>query len=297
MELLQHFVGDLEWLATKDFDHLSVTPLLWNKAPLDTKNYLSLDQALAKGFAEVEEVSQSGTVGRVLVKNFSDQYLVMFDGDGLKGAKQNRILEQTIIAAPGSVTEVPVNCVERGRWNYNSEKFSGADFKATPMVKQAKASLKKEGRDRSVQSSVWQNVSMCSRDLGVSSYSDDLGDIIERSGISANDVVSWLEGVEAHGYLIQGAGAPFFEIFPDKGMAKTWAEKSAIGWLADSRRARARQRPVEELIQRLKTSTWRQARHVGDESAYQSSDWNDGRLTFHDRQMMHLYCSIADRRS
>jgi len=297
VELLQHFIADLGWLETKDFDQLSVTPLIWNKAPKDTSQYISLDQALMKGYAEVEEISESGTVGRVLVKNFSNAYLVMFDGDGLKGAKQNRILEQTIIMKPGSVTEVPVNCVERGRWNYNSTRFSVADFKATPSVKRSKAALKKMGQDRSVQSEVWSEVDQCISFCRIDSRTDDLGDAMKRSGFSVDSVQDWLKGIEAHGFLVQGAGAPFFEVFPDKEMAKNWAKQSAMGWMTDSRSAQSKRYPVEELVQKLKVSKWSAARTVGDEAAYQSSDLNDGRLTFHNRELMHLYCSMTREKS
>jgi hypothetical protein len=40
------------------------------------------------------------------------------DGEQLVGAKQNRILNMTVLVAAETEVTIPVSCVERGRWGY-----------------------------------------------------------------------------------------------------------------------------------------------------------------------------------
>jgi hypothetical protein len=293
MELLQRFVTDLDVGASKDFGaYLRLTPLFWKKAIFDSKRYLSVDDALDQGLAEMSEVTHSGSVRWIEVRNFSDRFLLLFDGDAFKGAKQNRIMEQTVVVAPKGSMMVPVNCVERGRWSYNSPSFSTASFKATPSVKSSRASLKKMGMDSSIQSSVWNCVDECSSFHEVSSVSSDLGEIMEKATIQSEEIEAYLQETVCHGYLVQGAGNPFVESFADPGHCRNWAVKSVKGWISDARMRSGKRYTVEVVLQELKMSQWSPAKSVGEETPYNSSDHHDGRLTYHDGHLMHLFCSL-----
>ena len=91
----------------------------------------------------INEVNFDGSVGQVEVTNDSRYYLYILDGEAISGAKQNRIAERSVIIAPYSSTIVPVNCVERGRWNYNSQNFSKSEFVLHPKARDEKAELLK----------------------------------------------------------------------------------------------------------------------------------------------------------
>ncbi|MCB1098772.1 MAG: hypothetical protein KDN22_24580 [Verrucomicrobiae bacterium] len=55
--------------------------------------------------------------------------LLALEGEELEGAKQNRVLQTTVLLAPGTVTRIPVNCVEARRWNYSgAEHFTHSGF-------------------------------------------------------------------------------------------------------------------------------------------------------------------------
>ena len=51
----------------------------------------------------------------------------------LAGGKQTRVVERSVILAPSSTTDVPVRCVERGRWSPQRGRSSG-QFEAKDMV-------------------------------------------------------------------------------------------------------------------------------------------------------------------
>ena len=59
--------------------------------------FLSLNKAFEEGLVEVKELDDDGSVPEVKVYNKSEKFLIIFDGEHLIGAKQNRIVNKTII--------------------------------------------------------------------------------------------------------------------------------------------------------------------------------------------------------
>jgi predicted aconitase with swiveling domain len=86
-------------------------------------DYLILDEALAQQVITITETDVAGEVPRLRVINLSDQKVLLLDGEELVGAKQNRVLNTSILLAPRSETLIPVSCIERGRWSYKSREF------------------------------------------------------------------------------------------------------------------------------------------------------------------------------
>ncbi len=101
--------------------NLAVFPLLSGKPP--RFEYLTLDEALERGLAEVAEVSESGSVPELRFTNRAEKDVLLVDGEELVGAKQNRVLNLTILVGAGHTVSIPVSCVESGRWQYKSRKF------------------------------------------------------------------------------------------------------------------------------------------------------------------------------
>ena len=104
--------------------NLALFPLLdeVDRAP----DYLLLDEALERRVAHVTEVSGEGRVPELAFENASSEKILLVDGDELVGAKQNRILNLTILVGVGQKIVVPVSCVEQGRWSYRSRDFRSA---------------------------------------------------------------------------------------------------------------------------------------------------------------------------
>ena len=60
-------------------------------------------------------------------ENRGDLPVLLVDGDQLVGAKQNRIINLTILVPPGKTIVIPVSCVEARRWRFTSDRFQSSD--------------------------------------------------------------------------------------------------------------------------------------------------------------------------
>ncbi len=143
------------------FRNLGMFPLV---ASADAEpGYLTLDEALKGGHSRVTEVSLGGHVPELLFDNPSTSRVLLLDGDELVGAKQNRVLNITILVGPGRTLAIPVSCVERGRWHSRSAELRAegrmmfARGRAAKMT-QVSRSIREEGSRRSDQGAVWEDV-------------------------------------------------------------------------------------------------------------------------------------------
>ena len=133
----------------------------------------------------MKEVSQAGDVNTLVVLNASAQFVFMMDGDVLAGAKQNRVVNTSILLAPKSKTFIPVSCIEQGRWHHTSPKFTDSKFVASSKLRADKArnvreNLKKENAFDANQGEVWNFVAESQRLYQMSSPTSNLSDIFEK---------------------------------------------------------------------------------------------------------------------
>ena len=95
------------------FGSLSVFPLFCEgNRPVE---YLLSDEGMEAGVVTVNEVAQRGSVPELIVGNRGSQRLLLLEGEELRGAKQNRILNTTVLVPALSQLTIPVSCVEQGR--------------------------------------------------------------------------------------------------------------------------------------------------------------------------------------
>jgi hypothetical protein len=146
--------------------------------------YLTLDEVLKSDVFEVTEVSEGGNVPTLKVSNRSGTPVFLMAGEELVGAKQNRILNASIMVAAGSDLPLPVSCVEAGRWRYTSGKFSSSGASAhsklrSKMARKAAAFYQSAGRPLSDQAEVWDEVASKLRGMGSHSPSQALHQVYE----------------------------------------------------------------------------------------------------------------------
>ena len=123
---------------------ITVVPLFPRRDP--GAAYTTLAAALRRGL-RITETSAAGSVPELVVANPLDEWVLLYDGEELVGAKQNRILNLTVLVAAESVTPIPVSCVEAGRWHRRSPTFAAAAHTAGPQLRLRKA--RALGRTRS----------------------------------------------------------------------------------------------------------------------------------------------------
>src|SRR5207247_10554658 len=83
------------------------------------------------GMVTVGEVSQEGSVPELVVENKSHRRVLFLEGEQLLGAKQNRILNTSVLVPGGATLRIPVSCVEQGRWSRAHASF-GAGKNISP---------------------------------------------------------------------------------------------------------------------------------------------------------------------
>lgn len=152
----------------REFRGIVITPLFPRTDPAAT--YITLDEALSRGL-EITEVTEAGTVPELTVRNPLADRVLLYDGEELVGAKQNRILNVTVLVEAESTLNIPVSCVEQGRWSARSDQFDSAVYLSHPELRRRKAaSLAAAPFARGLaQAEVWDAVADKARRMHVAS--------------------------------------------------------------------------------------------------------------------------------
>ena len=155
---------------------VAIAPLFPRRQPRAA--YVTLEEALPLGL-RVTEVDAAGSVPELRVANPLESKVLLYDGEELLGAKQNRILNVTVLVPAGSETTVPVSCVEEGRWHARSAAFSPAAHAAYPELRRRKAErLSAAPLERGIaQAAVWDEVRAKSARMQVDSATGAQADI------------------------------------------------------------------------------------------------------------------------
>ena len=162
-------------------DKLTVFPLFL-EAPARS-NYRLAEEALADGSAVVEEVTEGGSVPNLAVDNKGETLVLFVEGQELRGAKQNRVLNTSVLIAAKTKTVLPVSCVEQGRWRYVSKNFTSSDtYASSKLRKVLKSSVNvaacSGGGHSSDQGAVWSEVSRQMASLGSTSTTMAMADTV-----------------------------------------------------------------------------------------------------------------------
>lgn len=162
----------------RSFGGLTILPLFPAEEP--QLEYVGLDEAAAAGLT-VREIDEAGAVGSLSVSNPLRERVLLYEGEELAGGKQHRVLERTILVEACSQLEVPVACVERGRWSDRSRRFAPAPRAAYPELRRAKLLG---------QAAVWASVAAKQAKLGTRSPTEAIEDVYVSFGRRLDEYVA-----------------------------------------------------------------------------------------------------------
>ena len=196
MDSLSQFLKDLTVGEAIAHRNLAIFPLLGGlEGP---PGYATLDGAVAAGTARVTEVSAGGSVPELSFVNSGEEAVLLLDGEELVGAKQNRVLNLTLLVPAGASVKIPVSCVEQGRWSYRSEGFtpSGRAFFRTgraQKVQRVTENLRAQGAPRSDQGEVWEDIAGKMERMAVQSHTGAMSDLFEARSHGVEEYVRALQ--------------------------------------------------------------------------------------------------------
>ena len=198
MSFIYDLLKTIEIGSSSTFENLTMYPLLGSSE--QKLSYITLDEALAAKTASVTEVSESGNVPDLLFHNDGDIPVLLLDGEELIGAKQNRVLNLTILAPANATIKIPVSCVEAGRWSRRSPEFQSSGSSMYARGRAAKSGQvsrsMRSGHSRSDQGEVWRDISEKAARMAVTSETQAMSDIYESRRQKLGEYLTEFETVE-----------------------------------------------------------------------------------------------------
>lgn len=128
------------------------------------------------GTAVVKELADGASVNDLLVVNPGPLAVLLYEGEEVLGAQQNRTFDVSVLVPASGSLRVPVSCVEHGRWDgsRHAEPFRPAPQAAYPALRAMKQQVAAERvaageAPRASQRAVWDEVAAKSARLGTAS--------------------------------------------------------------------------------------------------------------------------------
>ena len=242
---------------------LTVFPLFHAGVP--RLEYRSFAQAAAEGFV-VRELGVAASVNHLVVHNPLNVPVLLYDGEEVSGAQQNRTLDRSVLIPADADMTVPVSCVEAGRWEggRHHEHFTPAPQAAYPSLRamkhrQATLAAAAGLEVRADQDAVWDEVAAKSARRGAHSPTGAMADVFEQDrraiaamvaaidrqngqigavaavhgGVAVLDYVSRSDVWAAlHGPLVQGYALDALDA-TGPGYATVVSENVTVDWVQD----------------------------------------------------------------
>lgn len=208
--MLKNWLFSLGLGTVQTYGAIKIIPMIadQNQAPA----YLSMREAMAKGWLTISEISEAGSVPNLQVRNDADLPVILLDGEELRGAKQNRILNTTVMVAPHSGLVVPVSCTESGRWGYLDPVFRESGNVLSHSMRASKLdrvseNLKSNRGYDAEQGVVWDEIRSLQSEHKVCSETSAMHDVFEDMGPKLEEFASHFPLVEGQcGIFVEARG-------------------------------------------------------------------------------------------
>ncbi len=261
------------------FGSLTVYPLYARSTALE---YQLLDEGLAAGTVKISELNESGSVPELMVENRGDSRLLLLEGEELVGAKQNRILNTSVLVPARSQLRIPVSCVERGRWRYDSHNFGTSGHHSSWALRRVLArsvshSLGKQRGCRSDQMRVWEEIEAEQSALAVASCTAAMSDTFKSISASVKEFNDNLPSPPSASGMLVAIGSQFvaLDLFDSERTCRHAWTRMLTGYTVDALRGseektRPTQDQARDCLERLTHATWTPVETVGDGQEYRA---------------------------
>ncbi len=213
--------GNLDWFP------------IWSDSEVKPRDYVT---KVAQGQVKVGELAQPD-VTQLELENLGNLNLLIFEGTLFEGGFQHRALTQTVFISANSKRELPVVCVERGRWGGALDQQLG-DRRAPAKVRAALRGLRREGQratqNYADQGAVWHEVNQYGRVLNNLGSTESLVEL--RKGLDHDAQLPKVRSLPGQiGVLVGIAGHPIaMELFDHPDTLTERLESILQGYLPDA---------------------------------------------------------------
>ena len=189
---------------------------IFTDAPVVARNYVT---QVANGSVVVDEQAQPN-VGFLSLNNQGNQTVVLFEGALLEGGWQHRALTHTVMVPAATAIEIPVVCVEAGRWNGVSTQRFGSKV-APARVRSGIRGMRKDETGKVFQAQadqgqVWSEVRNFANATNKARPTESLVEMYDEieADIKARNLEAPLHLYGQRGVLVAVNGAPLaLEVF------------------------------------------------------------------------------------
>lgn len=255
-------------------------------------------------FVQITEISQSGSVPELQVVNKLDVCVFLMDGQELVGAKQNRILNTDVLIPAKSSVNIPVSCVEQGRWRHISQAFHSGKS-ASHRTRSAKLSrvhqnLKSAGHHDADQGAVWDEVAKSLKGSGASSPTSALSDAYTQRDVALREFRSSLKLPKgAVGVAVFQAGKfQGLDLFDRHSTLQYFWESLVDSYAIDlleaavdpSQPASDEGQVIRSVLDRAISGTWESFNPPGEGKEWRMEDneFSAASLVWNDKVVLHL---------
>jgi hypothetical protein len=278
---------------------MSVFPLFAETSqPID---YRLSEEAITSSAVIVQEVGEQGTVPELIVENKGETRVLFLEGEQLVGAKQNRVLNTSILVPAGARTLIPVSCVEQGRWRHTSQCFGYSKTMSPSHLRHTlkgsvTRSLRETQMHRSDQGAVWAEVSKQQCALDVDSATVALSDTFTQYEDQLAQYRQELDYVPGSSGLAVAVGARVvsFDLFDKPATCEKVWQNLLSGFVLDAlawgkAEDQAESAAVDTMLRESGEAAWEETPAVGEGQEYRAEfDGHQGSVLTLDRAVVHL---------
>jgi hypothetical protein len=182
MDTVKNVLAQVRLGGMQGYRNVQVFPVVG--LPPSAVDYIILTEALGNQQITVSEVSEGGSVPELKVVNVGEKAILLLDGEELSGAKQNRVLNTSVLVPGNTGVVIPVSCTEHGRWSYTTTEFQESGNVMSCRIRARKASSVSDSLNQSAsfasdQGEVWDGIAEMHREADVPSRTGAMRDVYE----------------------------------------------------------------------------------------------------------------------